>query len=263
MLSRAAPRRVLRPRSVEEAAAVLADLPAAEVLGGGTVALPDWRRRGAPEFAVHLGAVVEPRRLGSRECGALVTLDELTRDARVPTALRQAAASVGGPAVRAMATVGGNVVAVRPGCVAVALLAVGAVGEGRDRGAPGESATFSLDDLFDSTDRLLLSTHWQSTTESAFAKLAVRSAGGPNVVSVAIGRTADTRAIAIGGPGTRPHRVAAAESDWGEGASAADVARAAAVGALVADDVTATARYRRAAVETLVRRLITTIEEGG
>jgi CO/xanthine dehydrogenase FAD-binding subunit len=256
------PRRVVRPRSVEEVATVLADHPDIPVFAGGTLAVPDWQRRGAPEVVMYLGGVAELRHAGPACCGALTTLAELAQDDRAPTALRQAAGSVGGPAVRAMATMGGNVVAARPGCVATALLAVGAVAHGLLRHSPREETTSRLQDMFLAQQTLLLAARWGvgGEQQSAFAKVAVRAAGGPNVVSAAVCRDAAACAVAIGAPGSLPHRLTVTESRWRDGASAAEVAGAAADEVVVVDDITATARYRRAVVRTLVRRLVTEIE---
>jgi CO/xanthine dehydrogenase FAD-binding subunit len=263
VIGREVPRRIVRPRSVADVKAVLADHPDIPVFAGGTLAVPGWRYTGAPDLVMHLGGVRELRRAGPGHCGALTTLGDLAADAHVPKALRQAAGSIGGPAVRAMATAGGNVVAAKPGCVAVALLVTDAVGHGLARDSPGDGVIFPLDDLFLARQALLLSIHWRTGGPTAFAKVAIRAAGGPNVMSAAVRRGGATCAVAIGAPGVLPQRLTTAETLWYEGARPDEVARAAADEVVVADDVTATARYRRAVVGVLVRRLVTGIEGGG
>ncbi|MGW6445182.1 FAD binding domain-containing protein [Lentzea sp. NPDC055074] len=262
MIGRGAPRRILRPTSERELDRMIEEHPEAALFAGGTLAVPDWRHGKPPEVALHLGGVAGLRYLGSDGCGALTTLADLAADDRVPRAVRQAAASIGGPAVRAMATAGGNVVAVRPGCVAVALLAAGATGLGSSPGHRSVNGNFSLNDLFMTQRILLRSIRWLSDRDSAFAKVAIRAASGPNVVSVAIGRGDDGAVIAVGAPGVLPHRLTAAEILWDEGAEAREVAAVVEQEVSPTDDITATTRYRKAAAAVLVRRLITDIEGG-
>ncbi|AXX28982.1 hypothetical protein APASM_1617 [Actinosynnema pretiosum subsp. pretiosum] len=83
------------------------------------------------------------------------------------------------------------------------------------------------------------------------------------MVSAAVGRDDDAASIAVGALGVLPQRLALAETRWHEGADAVEVARVAAAEVSLVDDVTATARYRRAVVATVVRRLVTDIEGYG
>jgi 4-hydroxybenzoyl-CoA reductase subunit beta len=112
------------PRSVAEAAALLAEEPGgAMLLAGGTDLLPNMKRRQqTPRTLVGLRAVAELR--SARETrderaagaaglalGAGLTLSDLVRDARVReryAALWQAAAQVATPHLRSMGTLGGN-----------------------------------------------------------------------------------------------------------------------------------------------------------
>ncbi len=105
--------RLVEPASLEEALGVLADAgPRAAVVAGGTGLFPNMKRRTtAPELIVSLGripglATLERRPDGSAWIGSSVTLELLARDRSwVPG---QAAAEVGSPQIRAMATLGGN-----------------------------------------------------------------------------------------------------------------------------------------------------------
>jgi len=108
--------RYLAPRTIEEAAARLAEDPAhTMLLGGGTDVLPNMKRRqqtpatliglrGVPELAaIHNG-------LGLT-IGAGVTLAQVVADSRVRDAYRglwQAAAQIATPHLRNMGTIGGN-----------------------------------------------------------------------------------------------------------------------------------------------------------
>ena len=106
---------LLRPESLDEAVAALA-APGARALAGGTDLIANLRRGiGAPERLVDLTGLREIAGIsaegGSLVIGAGVRLGELAESAQIgpaAAALREAAASVAGPGLRNMATVGGN-----------------------------------------------------------------------------------------------------------------------------------------------------------
>ena len=97
------------PRSVLEAAKILAgEGPRAMLIAGGTDLLPNMKRRHqAPQVLVSLAQVAELKTLNG-SFGAGVTLDELVRSEKTPSALRHAAAQVATPHIRNMGTLGGN-----------------------------------------------------------------------------------------------------------------------------------------------------------
>ena len=113
------------PRTVREAAELLASTPGAMLVAGGTDLLPNMKRRQqVPGTLVGLRRVAELRTItrgatlsGSPAnddeltIGAGVTLTELVRDGRVRqgyAALWQAAAQIATPHLRNMGTLGGN-----------------------------------------------------------------------------------------------------------------------------------------------------------
>jgi 4-hydroxybenzoyl-CoA reductase subunit beta len=108
-----------QPRSLSEAVALLAEHgPGAMILAGGTDLVPNLKHElAAPEVLVSLAHVPELRGIretdeGGLALGAMTSLDELARDARVlarAPALAQAAGLVAGPQLRRMGTLGGNV----------------------------------------------------------------------------------------------------------------------------------------------------------
>ena len=97
------------PRSVAEAAQILAgEGPRAMLIAGGTDLLPNMKRRHqAPQVLVSLQGIEQLRALNG-SFGAAVTLTELVRTERTPTALRHAAAQVATPHIRNAGTLGGN-----------------------------------------------------------------------------------------------------------------------------------------------------------
>jgi 4-hydroxybenzoyl-CoA reductase subunit beta len=97
------------PRTVAEAVKILAgEGPAAMAVAGGTDLLPNMKRRHqAPKVLVSLRGIPELKALNG-SFGAAVTLNEIVRHEKTPTALRQAAAQVATPQIRNMGTLGGN-----------------------------------------------------------------------------------------------------------------------------------------------------------
>jgi 4-hydroxybenzoyl-CoA reductase subunit beta len=97
------------PRSVAEAAKILAgEGPRAMLIAGGTDLLPNMKRRHqSPQVLVSLRQIGELRKLNGA-FGAGLTLSEVVKSEKTPTALRQAAAQVATPLLRNMGTLGGN-----------------------------------------------------------------------------------------------------------------------------------------------------------
>jgi 4-hydroxybenzoyl-CoA reductase subunit beta len=99
-----------------QAAALLASVPGARIVAGGTDLLPNLRRGlGAPAALIDVSAIAGfgsvAREAQGWRLGAGVTLARLAADealARALPALAQAAASIAGPGHRSVATVGGN-----------------------------------------------------------------------------------------------------------------------------------------------------------
>jgi 4-hydroxybenzoyl-CoA reductase subunit beta len=103
---------LLRPATLAEAARLGAE-PHARLIAGGTGLIPNLRLGlGAPRTLVSLEALEELRRIEISErgyrIGAAVSLQALSDNKRLPTALREAARSVAAPAHRSAATLGGN-----------------------------------------------------------------------------------------------------------------------------------------------------------
>jgi 4-hydroxybenzoyl-CoA reductase subunit beta len=103
------------PRSVAEAAELLAARPGAMLLAGGTDLVPNMKRRQqTPPVVIALGGIAELKQRsngGGHVFGAGLTLSEIIRDEaaqRDCAALYQAAAQVATPHLRAMGTLGGN-----------------------------------------------------------------------------------------------------------------------------------------------------------
>jgi 4-hydroxybenzoyl-CoA reductase subunit beta len=111
-----APFKLHRATSATHAAALLARLPGARIVAGGTDLVPNLRRGiGAPEALVDVSSIPDyatiVRDSDGWRIGAGTTLAALASDASIARelpALAQAAASVAGPGHRTVATLGGN-----------------------------------------------------------------------------------------------------------------------------------------------------------
>jgi 4-hydroxybenzoyl-CoA reductase subunit beta len=101
------------PRSVAEAARILADEgPAAMLIAGGTDLLPNMKRKHqTPKCLISLRQIKELKQVSNGNgiaFGSGLTLSEIVRHEKTPTALRQAAHQVATVHLRNMGTLGGN-----------------------------------------------------------------------------------------------------------------------------------------------------------
>jgi aerobic carbon-monoxide dehydrogenase medium subunit len=218
----------LLPDSAEQAIAELA--PDVTVMGGGTTVMP----------AAHAGALDAERVVGLARAGLAgidrdggrTTIGAMTPLAALDGALAEPARAVGGPALRNMATVGGNLIV--GGDVAVALLALGAEVRTSSRTIP----VAEFWSTFRPGEEIVLAVSFEDA-ELVFLRCARRAANSPAVVSVAVsgGR------VALGGVAAHPIR------------SVADPVRAAQE-IDPPNDAIASAWYRRRMTELYVRRAL-------
>jgi CO/xanthine dehydrogenase FAD-binding subunit len=219
----------LLPESAEEAAAELGAEVA--VMGGGTTVMP----------AVHAGTLDASRVVGLARAGLAgierdggrTTIGAMTPLAALDGALAEPARAVGGPALRNMATIGGNLVI--GGDVATALVALDAEVSLSSRTIPVAEFWSS----FRPGEEIVLSVSFDDDPGLVFLRLARRAANSPAVVSVAVSRGR----VALGA--VAPHPIL----------SVADPVRAAA-DIDPPDDAVASAWYRRRMTELFVRRAL-------
>lgn len=243
-------------------------------LAGGTLAMASVNAGTAPRRLVRtpdpaLSEIVPAGE--SIRIGAGVTMAKLLSN-RDLAFLHPVARQVGGPQVRAMGTVGGNLFARHPyGDLAVALLALGArvvfAGQGGARG---------IADLLRDRDRagLVLQVEVPRPRDPrafGFLKVSRVHPRGASVVAIAAhlprdgGRVRGAR-IAYGGMAATPVLAAAAERALeGNPLDPSSIARAAAAAAQGLDpptDALATGWYRREVIGIHLRRLLETMERG-
>jgi CO/xanthine dehydrogenase FAD-binding subunit len=229
----------LLPDSAEQAVAELAS--GAAVMGGGTIVMP----------AAHAGTLDAERVVGLARAGlagiardggrtTIGATTPLAAVAQLEGAVGSAARAVGGPALRNMATVGGNLLAGAPyGDVGVALLALGAEVELTGR-------TIPLDELWETFrpgEEIILRVAFDDDPDSVFLRWARRAANSPAVVCVAVSRGR----VALGG--VAPHPVRSPGAEAGDPAAAAAEVEP-------PTDALASAWYRKRMTELFVRRAL-------
>lgn len=229
------------PGSADEAAA---QRDGAVLMAGGTTVMP----------AVLDGSLRETRVVGLARAGldgiehadgrtVIGATTTLAAVASLGGAVGAAAEAVGGPALRNMATVGGNVVI--GGDVAVALLALDASADLGTRSVPLAALWSGLGmDIVRS-----VAFNDDAAADSVFVRWARRAANSPAVVCVAVagGR------VAIGGVGPHPVRSAGAEAHLDDPVAAG---KAAAAEVDPPTDGIASGWYRKRMTEVFVRRAL-------
>jgi len=270
-----------RARSVVEALRMMGSNPGAKLLAGGHSLIPLLKLRlAAPSAVIDIGRVPELRGIAvagnAIRIGALTTHAEIagsTDIKRSATALADAAAIVGDPAVRNRGTIGGNVAHADPASdLPTVLVALGASIE--VAGAKGKR-TIAAADFFTgimataiADDEILTdvvvpaAARGQASAYAKFSHPASRYAvvGAAAFVTVANGACTAAH-VAIGGLVSHAQRLPAVEARLkGQALSQATIAAAAAETAKdlgdVNGDIFASADYRRAVAPVYVKRAI-------
>lgn len=257
--------------TLAEAAGTLAQSRGARFLGGGTLVM-----RAVNEGDVSISTIVrttdrafaEIRASGARtEIGGGVTMAQVLAS-RELSVLHPAARLIGGPAVRSMATVGGNLFAPAPyGDFATALLALDASALVYEGTTPRE---MRLSDLLAMRERAplvgaIVLSRAGADPAFRFRKMSRIRPKGISVLSIAAwlptnaGRVAGAR-IAYGAMARTPIRVPAVERALEgrtlDAAGIAEALRVAHEGTSPATDAIASEWYRREVLPVQLRRLL-------
>lgn len=255
--------------TVAEAAEIMAQDRTARYLGGGTLVMRAINEGPVPFQTVvrTTDAMRAVRSLGSRiEIGAGVTIAQVLAE-RDLAFLHGVARLIGGPAIRAAGTVGGNLFAPSPyGDLAVALLAldgIATVSEGR------RSREMPLDELFAARDLrgivVSISILRPEGDSFRFRKVSRVKPKGASVMAIAAhlpssgGRIGKAR-VAYGAMAPTPIRARAAERALeGRALDRAGIEPACAVaaeGTSPVDDAISSAWYRREVAGVYLRRCL-------
>jgi carbon-monoxide dehydrogenase medium subunit len=282
------------PERLDEALALVAEVPDAKVLAGGQSLMPLLNMRLArPALLVDIGrigalATVEDRPDGGLNLGATVTHKRLTRDARVRERwplFAEAASLIGHEAIRVRGTLGGSLVHSDPAAeLPAAVLAAEAtlVLERRDGGrrtVPADQffITYLTTDV--APGEVLTAVEVPPPPPGAgmaFEEVARRSgdfalAGAAAIVTLDEGGRVGVARIALCGVGGTPLRANDAEVALVgralDDTTLAEVARAASAAADPEDDIHASAAYRRHLAGVLavraVRKAVERARQGG
>jgi carbon-monoxide dehydrogenase medium subunit len=271
-----------RARSVADVHQLLAAHPGAKLLAGGHSLVPLLKLRlAAPEALIDIGRIAELRGISRQgdaiRIGALTTHAELAASSDVraaASALADAAAGVGDPAVRNRGTIGGNIAHADPASdLPTVLVALDAriIAAG-----PRGQRTIAADDFFTgimstalTDDEILVAIDVPASsrgTGSAYEKFshpASRYAVLGAAASMAItGGTCSSARIAVGGLVPAARRATAVERTLVGKAISADTTAAAAaqvvadLGNDVSGDIYASAEYRAAMAPVYIARAV-------
>lgn len=263
--------KVMRVGSVGEAARLVAEDRGARIAAGGTLVVRDYN---AGDVAITSLVLTDALGIdGIAVDGKTVTIGAAATMARIAAHpalgfLRPVALSIGGPAVRAMATAGGNLFAPYPyGDFVVALLALGANVTVETRTG---SETIDLGVWLAKPDaRAGVVVRFSFTMPAGgtfrYAKVSRRKPHGASVLCIAAvlpmagGKIANAR-VAYGAMADRPMRATAVEAALnGKALDAAGIAaavKAAADGTAPLTDPQASAWYRSAVLPVHLKRLL-------
>lgn len=258
-----APFAYVRAHGLDEALAALAAAgDDAKPLAGGQSLIPLLAMRLAqPSTLIDLDRVGELRGIrtddGALCIGAMTTQQQVERHPAAPALIRQAVALVGHFQIRSRGTVGGSVAHADPGAEWPALvLAMDArlIAESAARGRRTVAAAdFFLGPLTTALepDELLVEVVLPGAgAPGAIAEVARRSGDFALVGAIAHGGR-----VAVFGTGSRPQRLGRVEALITQGAGGAELRAAAESEIEAADDIHASARYRRRVGATLVEEV--------
>lgn len=280
---------VLLASSVEDAVAALAANPGAAILAGGTDLMVRVNAGAAlPSTVVTVGRIEALRRWSvvgrGVRLGAALTYRDLLQPAlaELVPALAQAARAVGSPQIRNVGTLGGSLGTASPTSDTLpVLLALGAeielAGLAGTRVVPIESFVIGPRVTAMAQGELITAvTVPRARGPQEYFKVGARNAAAVSIASLAVVVDAEreTVGVGVGAVGPIPRRAAAGEAHlhshlrWVDGSPRLDDGSAERFAAIVAeeadavDDIRASARYRRHALEVLARRALRQVARG-
>jgi carbon-monoxide dehydrogenase medium subunit len=242
-----------------------------KILAGGQSLIPLMKLRFArPSMLVDISRLEELRYVrdggDSVSIGAAVTHHQLSRGPLIASRcalLARAASDIGDPQVRHLGTIGGSVAHADPaGDLPMALLALDATlvvsrADGTTREIGADSFFLGAFTTAMTQDEMLVEIRVpRSEGAVSFIKFRRRALDWATVGVAALARRGEAPAVALASMGDRPLRAAATEGALSAGASIAEAAALADEGTDPANDVFASAEYRRALARVLVRRAL-------
>lgn len=270
---------VLTPRSIHEAATLLAEHPDAQILSGGTDFMVEVNfNHRKPVTVVSLGSIEDLRTWsndgGSVRIGAAVTWQDIEKGpiASLLPALAEAARTVGSPQIRAAGTIGGNLGTCSPAGDGLPVLAaldslVHLSSPRGERVLPFKEFMTGPKRNARAADEIISGvTVPRSNGYQGYAKVGVRNAMVISIASACLAIHDNKVRVALGSVGPTIIRATAAEQWLDElqaipgravtPSVAAEFGRRVAEEARPIDDHRSTAEYRRHAISVITRRLL-------
>ncbi len=253
-----------RPRTLAEAAQLLAASEDAKLLAGGQTFIPTLKQRLAqPSDLVDLSAIAELA--GIREEGGGVTIGAMATHAEVAgselvrrtiPALADLAETIGDPQVRNLGTLGGSISNNDPAAdYPAGLLGLGATVRTDRREIAADDFFTGMFETALEEGEIVTAVHFPKPEKAAYAKFP-NPASRYAIVGVFVARTADGVRVAVTGAGPCVFRAKALED-----ALAADFAPGALEGVSVSaeglnEDIHASAEYRAHLVKVMAKRAV-------
>jgi carbon-monoxide dehydrogenase medium subunit len=254
-----------RPKSLNEAAQVLASMPGAKVLAGGQTLLPTMKQRLAqPECLIDLSGLAELGRITAAPDAltifAMTTHAAVAESAEVKKSLPGLAAlaeGIGDPHVRNCGTIGGSIANNDPAAdYPAALLALGATVETSKRKVPADGFFTGLFATALAADEIVTAVNFPLPARFAYAKFP-NPASRYALVGVAVGqRGADVRVAVTGAGSSGVFRVPAMETALKASFSPKALDGITVGVADLASDMHADAAYRAHLISVMARRAV-------
>ncbi len=253
-----------RPRTLAEAAQILAANEDAKLLAGGHTFLPTLKQRLAqPSDLVDLSGIEELR--GIREEAGGVTVGAMTPHAEVADselvrrlipALADLAGEIGDPQVRNCGTIGGSISNNDPAAdYPAALVGLGATVRTSRREIPADDFFTGMFETALESDEIVTAVHFPRPEKAGYAKFP-NPASRYAVVGVFVARTASGVRVAVTGAGPCVFRLADAEAALASNFAPEALDQLSVAADELNSDIHASADYRAHLVKVMARRAV-------
>ncbi|MEK0082789.1 FAD binding domain-containing protein [Benzoatithermus flavus] len=253
-----------RPKSLAEAAALLAQSEDAKLMAGGQTYLPTLKQRLAqPSDIIDLGAVAELK--GIKEEAGGITIGAMTRHAdvahsevvrRVIPALAALAEDIGDPQVRHRGTIGGSISNNDPAAdYPAAVVALNATVRTNKREIPADQFFTGMFETALERDEIVTAVHFPKPEKAAYVKFP-NPASRYAVVGVFVARTGGAVRVAVTGAAPCVFRWTEAEQALGSSFTPSALDNAGIDADNLNNDIHASAEYRAHLVKVMAKRAV-------
>lgn len=253
-----------RPKSLAEAAALLAQSEDAKLMAGGQTYLPTLKQRLAqPSDIIDLGAIAELK--GIKEEAGGITIGAMVRHAdvahsevvrRVIPALAALAEDIGDPQVRHRGTIGGSISNNDPAAdYPAAVVALNATVRTNKREIPADQFFTGMFETALERDEIVTAVHFPKPEKAAYVKFP-NPASRYAVVGVFVARTGGAVRVAVTGAAPCVFRWTEAEQALGSSFTPSALDNAGIDADNLNNDIHASAEYRAHLVKVMAKRAV-------